>query len=968
MPEFIETTACKGRKPESMTARRYFSRPNLIAKLLRERHVARFIVAPDGFGKSSLACEYADTVFSFNHVFWINGKSPCFLRDLDREDLPTRLGDLDPSPFLAVFEDVPPLDAERSERLSRAIDELLEAGNEVLVTCTPTGDAYAKSHRDRTKLDAASLLLSEEECALDRTRFAPGKPQVAPPRAERIACLQWGSDDGKKLLDGIAQEELPGDVALALVVMLTLREGYLSDLEAFLPHILESDSIDLLESGYPLLGIDRRSEQYRAANFPLRAIARAFGESFDALASRSLFSNRDVLAERLADALVARSQSERACELMKAIASKSACATWLLNQHSSLLRAACLKPAHDLFTFIGRTRHAKRAALNVSEAWRLAALGDNEAACALARPVAFSDTAAAGERTGALIVILICGDEKARTQAEGVLRGLLQAWELDRSKLQGTLKAHFKPPQSAHDTHHGPRSVSQDPSDTLTDMDALANLTLAPIVLALRSGIFHGVEAWSRERKRVANAMPSASSARESAHIAKAGSAETAALVAGAMLILNTAINEREDRNPSAAVAHGNAAANATSAGKDAMDRSAEAEGGHAGGGTSTNAASQPQNRADESPLENPALFVLEQLESANGTTTDETIDLFLAMATIALEKVVKQGLAPCSLLPQSQDILSAHRIELNVLDQRIAYRKETDEQGRRRDNYYATHPNAFRDERRVHRRPSTEKEIAPMLRVNLFGGFEVWIGSDPVDPHLFRRQKTRTLLALLVLNRGKEFARDRLAQALWPESKLESARKNLYSIWSQLRRALITPAGTCPYLIRSQSGCRIDARLLDSDVMQFESFCRALLFGNVRIEEWEPLFAQLNAGFSDDLLPGESACDLIAGMRDEYRTRLTDALISASSRLVEAGETRGGLWFAREALKRDHTREDVYAALMEAQIAAGQRTAALETYFSCRQYLTSELGIDPSVRTVQLYRSVIEAEESMDW
>lgn len=964
MPEFIETTACKGRKPESMTAQRYFSRPTLIAKLLRERHVARFIVAPDGFGKSSLACEYADTVFSFNHVFWINGKSPCFLRDLDREDLPTRLGNLDPSPFLAVFEDVPPLDAERAERLSRAIDELLEAGNEVLVTCTPTGDAYAKSHRDRTKLDAASLLLSEAECALDRTRFAPEKPRVAPPRAERIACLQWGSDDGEKLLAGIAQEELPGDVALALVVMLTLQEGYWSDLEAFLPHILESDSIDLLESGYPLLGIDRRSEQYHAANLPLCAIARAFGESFDALASRSLFGHRDVLAERLADVLVARSQSERACELMKAIASKSACATWLLNQHSSLLRAACLKPAHDLFTFIGRTRHARRAALNVSEAWRLAALGDNEAACALARPVAFSDTTATGERAGALITILICGDEKARAQAEGVLRGLLQAWELDRSKLQGAPKAYSKPPQGPHDEHHGSRSVSQDSFDTPTDMDDLANLTLAPIVLALRSGVSHGVGAWSRERKRVANAMPSALSAKGSVHIAKAGSAEAAALVTGALLTLNAAINERENREPSTAVAHGNANANATSAGKDAKDRSTEVEGRRTG----TNAASQPQNRADESPLEDLALFVLEQLESANGAAADEAIDLFLAAAAIALEKAVEQGLVPCSLLPQSQDILSAHRMELSVLDQRIAYRKETGEQDRRKDNYYATHPNAFRDERRVRRQPSSEKEIAPMLRVNLFGGFEVWIGSDPVDPHLFRRQKTRTLLALLVLNRGKEFARDRLAQALWPESKLESARKNLYSIWSQLRRALITPAGTCPYLIRSQSGCRIDARLLDSDVMQFESFCRALLFGNVHIEEWEPLFAQLNTGFSDDLLPGESACDLIAGMRDEYRTRLIDALISASSRLVEAGETRGGLWFAREALKRDHTREDVYAALMEAQIAAGQRTAALETYFSCRQYLASELGIDPSVRTVQLYRSVIEAEESMDW
>ena len=71
----------------------------------------------------------------------------------------------------------------------------------------------------------------------------------------------------------------------------------------------------------------------------------------------------------------------------------------------------------------------------------------------------------------------------------------------------------------------------------------------------------------------------------------------------------------------------------------------------------------------------------------------------------------------------------------------------------------------------------------------------------------------------------------------------------------------------------------------------------------------------------------------------------------------------RGALWFAREALRRDSSREDAYAAQMQAQIAAGQRAAALETYFACRAYLAEELGIDPSPRIVELYRAVIEEE-----
>ena len=87
----------------------------------------------------------------------------------------------------------------------------------------------------------------------------------------------------------------------------------------------------------------------------------------------------------------------------------------------------------------------------------------------------------------------------------------------------------------------------------------------------------------------------------------------------------------------------------------------------------------------------------------------------------------------------------------------------------------------------------------------------------------------------------------------------------------------------------------------------------------------------------------------------------------AAADRLVAADDAQEGLWFARAALRRDRTREDAYTALMRAQIAAGQRTAALETYFECRRFLTTELGIDPSLATMELYRSIIETEELLE-
>ena len=197
----------------------------------------------------------------------------------------------------------------------------------------------------------------------------------------------------------------------------------------------------------------------------------------------------------------------------------------------------------------------------------------------------------------------------------------------------------------------------------------------------------------------------------------------------------------------------------------------------------------------------------------------------------------------------------------------------------------------------------------------------------------------------------------------IWPSADYDSARKNFYNIWSLLRAALSLPDGSCPYLIRQQNVCRLERSLLRSDIADFDETCRTLMFGKMDTDGWARLSADVDERFRDDLMPGERCTDAIELMRDECRVRLVDALVAAARRLVAEGRIQEGLWFARAALRRDRTREDAYVALMEAQIAAGQRPAAIATFFECRKFLAEDLGIDPSPETIALYRSIIEVE-----
>lgn len=86
------------------------------------------------------------------------------------------------------------MDASRVEVFSEVVDELLAAGSEVLVTCTPTCDAYSDLHRDRVKLSARRFLLTDDE--MKHTVRATDSPHAKC----RAACVAWGSDDGGRLV------------------------------------------------------------------------------------------------------------------------------------------------------------------------------------------------------------------------------------------------------------------------------------------------------------------------------------------------------------------------------------------------------------------------------------------------------------------------------------------------------------------------------------------------------------------------------------------------------------------------------------------------------------------------------------------------------------------------------------------------------------------------------------------------
>lgn len=877
MSEYLARCALKGVRPKTASALQLVSRPHIVAHLLRERHALRVISAPFGFGKRSVALEYAQTVWQFNHVFWMEATSPCFLRDLDAGLISKTLLQQDAEPFLLVILDVPHLDTERSERLIEDIRSLLSAGCEVIVTCTPSHDVF-NEERLRLTVGAQDLLLNDREYELFKEQstsshlFAQSLPddQISQTydtdhlSLQRIACFAWGDKDEREFLKRLFREDMPLTSQAGLLVALMLKHTEMTVICGCC-HVDSQEMVEIAKA-YAVIAYSKQEGVCHARDLNAALLCEILRSKSTLLSSAFRMSTTQNLITSLSEMLLTQKEERRACELVQHTLPSADRAVWLAEHAQVLHEHASYYPAYELYMSLGRERGNLNARLDAIHALCLMHLKQYDAARRLVLRLSKSSQAQSDVRVVALLILSQL--EQANNQHEILLSAakLLSNATTMNSDMRNQLAflVCFR-------------------RELADDLDQAAKLLFAYGEKGVHLCAYYTAATWFFEAVYTQG-------------------------VPHEFSLLNDIVKQ-----------------------------------------------------------------VLAQIELSEG----EGLSRAQSICIIALKKLVDQGLV-CTTAFLDELLDRAQLINIALLSQQ----KQVEEYllkktANSRKQFTSSHAaaslntSAYTENLQNGSGVSAASSYAapatpgyPLLTVNLLGGLEVFIGQQRVAPEYFRRQKIKTLLALLVLNKGKEYSRDRLVEIMWPGSSVAAGRKGLYSLWSKLREALMTPDGECPYLIRQQQSLRLDATLLRSDVMRLEAACESLLFEQPTYEGWPALLTQVNKDFSEEILPSDNENSTIEAWRSDYRCHLVDALINASTRLYEAGRPQESLWFARAALQRDRTREDAYVSLVRAQLAVGQRTAALEACQSCRRYLTDELGIDPSGELMRLYRSIVESEE----
>ncbi len=868
MSNFIRDAACHGHQPQGVIPLRHNPRPHLVNQLLSERHSPRFLVAPGGFGKKTLMAEYAEVVFSFEHVFWICGTSPCFLRDLDAEIIAVDVRRWDEDCRLVVFQDVPCMDEQRSELFGNLVGELVQLGYEVMCSLAPSADVYGSVLNDRVLLDGFALLATAEE-RVPRLPDEDGVVADRLPPSACIPCLLWGEKGSLQLLEGLRRETLPGEVFAVASAALLMGCGQLDDLGCFLGSGHLTEVLELLARSYPYAGVALEDGRFEASRVGVGEFCQVIGTVLNANCSGLPCEGRDGLAIQAANIMLSHGDEGRAFETVSSLASRTAAMRWLSDNSWSLVKGGFAKEYCLAFLKASRRHVPVPPTASSAAAWGFAEMGDIGEATRLARSVVMAAGSDDGSRSMAAILLAMVGEGETLARADEAM---------------GRVMRKSKSLQS--------RGEAVSVADEV--LDAVA------VQAALQEGPGLAVQVFRDQLRRKLGA---------------AGRPWPASLVLSAVLVLNWLLN--------------------VCPGEDSLG---------------VDEAEEVEDFIQECILALDALCGSgESLEWGH-----------VRMGTL-LEEIVGARRFGVSLKFRPATMAALKKAQGQLADDQGDYRRSCRQLEAERNSREMTRKDAFRPA------PGRSKaegagNVFPILRVNMFGSFVVYMGDRRLDERLLARRKSRTLLALLVLNHGREVSVDYLSATFWPDTVPSAARKNFYSLWSLLRRVLSVD-GQCPYLIRTEMSVRVNYDLVESDIESFEDLCRQLLFGSSAGTNWEELLALASGRFGGVLLPAERDNAVIQESRHRLHTNITDALVAASGRLLTAGEPQGALWFAREALRRDQSREDVYLAQMKAQVASEQRAAALDTFFACRAYLSEQLGIDPSPRLVELYRSIIEEE-----
>ncbi len=246
-------------------------------------------------------------------------------------------------------------------------------------------------------------------------------------------------------------------------------------------------------------------------------------------------------------------------------------------------------------------------------------------------------------------------------------------------------------------------------------------------------------------------------------------------------------------------------------------------------------------------------------------------------------------------------------------------------------------------------------------LSIYLLGQYEIYLDEVKLDG-LY--SQARALLAFLVVESHRKHSREKLAEMLWPDDPRDLAKQNLRQAISRLRATLGDRDSKEPFILASRTDVQFNPLSdfwCDSDAFN----CVIFAYQHIGKKNLTP----------ESLAWMKEAAELYRGhFFEHFHTTYSDryyewarshagilkcqaiAVVEKLCRYYEqCGDLAEAINYAHEIVSIERWAEGPRRLLVRLLAASGQEVAAVAQCNSCDSMLRDELGVEPSVETVNL-------------
>ena len=246
-----------------------------------------------------------------------------------------------------------------------------------------------------------------------------------------------------------------------------------------------------------------------------------------------------------------------------------------------------------------------------------------------------------------------------------------------------------------------------------------------------------------------------------------------------------------------------------------------------------------------------------------------------------------------------------------------------------------------------------------------LLGPFDISVGNRIVELGSGRQ---RAILALLLLQRGQIVRMERVYEALWEDDPPATAKGQVHTCVSALRRELRELCGD-GLLSTSAVGYSINVPDESFDVADFK---RLVGRGNAVAADGQLAEAVSDFRAALSLWRGPAAANVDCRLVQASVNRLNEERVRVLEECIDAELTLGKhhrLVSELSELVSDYPfRERLRAQHMLALYRSGRQAEALASFQAVRSILRDELGLEPGDKLTMLQRAILEQDKTLGW